>query len=53
LPHAQFLFGEQVPNLAIGLIINHARPPIALRKISPHADRALPGRVHGSKLRIW
>ena len=52
LPQAQLLFGEQIPNLAIGLIINHARPPIALRKISPtltEPDRAAPT---GSKLRI-
>ena len=53
LPQAQLLFGEQMPNLAIGLIINHAAPPIALRKISPTLigpDRAAPA---GSKLRTW
>src|ERR1017187_7486400 len=48
LPQAQLLFGEQLPNLAIGLIINHARPPIALRKISPTLTGPRP-RAPGSE----
>jgi len=35
LPQAELLFGEQVPNLAIGLVVNHGRPPIAWRNNSP------------------
>ena len=53
LPQSQLLFGEQVPNLAIGLVVNHSRPPIAWRNSSPTLIGPERGAPTGSRLSTW